>query len=150
MNPPTRQKPIHHRSLRREHIRILLLPLRLALRGRQSRAIVDRLTGRGRPARVDETGWVRRRAEFVWLREGAALVGGGVLGFCGCGAGGCEAAGWGVEGSEGLWTWEAAGEEEARDCWGGWWHGGWVSPAIGSDCVRLVMAGRVYRLCILL
>lgn len=119
MNPPIRQKLIHHRPLGREHIRILLLLLRLALRGRQSRSIVHRLAEWTCPRRVDEAGWVRRRAEFVWLCEDAALVRVG-FGFCGCGAGGGERGGERVSGGVceraeclgGEWS---PGEEERRD-----------------------------------
>lgn len=115
MNPPIRQKLIHHRPLGRKHIRILLLLLRLALRGRQARPIVHRLVERARPRRVHEAGWVRRWTEFVRLREDATLVRVG-FGFCGGGAGRGEGvSGVGCEGSEGLGGGWSAGEEERRD-----------------------------------
>lgn len=74
MNPPTRQELIHHRPLGREHVRVLLLRLRLALCGRQTRSIVDRLAGRRRARRVHDASRVGRRSELVWLGQGAVLV----------------------------------------------------------------------------
>lgn len=136
MNPPRRQKHKHHRPLRREHIRILLLILRRALLRTQRPAIIDRLS-RGRGAcRIDEALRVRGWPELVWLGENARSVC-DLLASCGCGAslGEAAAAGWdaqgiagvvglleGAEGAEGSGCGEASGEEEGWD-WG-WRHGG--------------------------
>lgn len=84
MNPPTRQKLIHHRPLSGEHVRILLEPLLLRLARRQFRAgVVDRLV---RGAVADDpaaagslqhaAGGVRGRSEFVgFLEEGVVFFG---------------------------------------------------------------------------
>lgn len=73
MNPPTRQKPMHNRPLRREHIRILFRFFLLLLLLRESRArIVHRviatddsaIAGLHYPARG-----MRRRAKLVGLAQ---------------------------------------------------------------------------------
>lgn len=74
MNPPTRQKLKHDRSLRREHIRVLSVFLRLALFVGEARArVVDWLSRLDFSiARLnDAAGGVRGGAEFVGLGEGA-------------------------------------------------------------------------------
>lgn len=78
MNPPTRQKPKHDCALRREHIRVLLGFLRLALGVGQARAgVVHWVAGLDLAVAGlhDAALGVRWRAELVWLREGVFRVG---------------------------------------------------------------------------
>lgn len=129
MNPPRRQKLKHHRSLGREHIRILLLILRRALLRRQRPPIIDRLSRRRDTAGIHEALRVRRGTEFVGLGEHARFIG-DLLGSCGDAGGRGEAAVGGggqavagvlgclLEGAEGSGCWEASGEEEGGNlCW---------------------------------
>lgn len=69
MNPPIRQKLIHNRALRREHIRILLAVLLLPLFLRELGTVVHRLsTDDSSIARLhDPARGVRWRPEFVGL-----------------------------------------------------------------------------------
>lgn len=126
MDPPTRQKLKHNSSLWREHTRVLLLILLLALFGCQTRAIVDRLSGwraGGWGNNALRVGW---RPELVWLFEDTALPC-LRLGFvhtrnrAGCGKAGVQGAVLVLEGAEGPGCWEASGEEEMGD-WS--WHFG--------------------------
>lgn len=82
MNAPTRQKLMHHRPLRREHVWI---PLRLLLSqlgfGETGARVIARLLLLLRAARVHHAPcWVGGGPEAVWLLEDA---GGGGFGFCG-------------------------------------------------------------------
>ena len=74
MNPPTSQKLMHDRPLRRKHIGILLAVLRIALLGRQTRAMDDGLAGGRGARRVHDTLGVGRRAELVRLAESSVLA----------------------------------------------------------------------------
>lgn len=96
MNPPTGQELMHDRPFRREHIRILFSILRGALRGRQTRPIIDRLAGGRSARRVHDSLRVRRRTELIGLAEGVGLAG-GLGGLCTSGAGRGEAAAGGVD-----------------------------------------------------
>lgn len=80
MDPPIRQKPIHHRPLRREHVRVLLLAPFLRLARTQSRAWVvawlpSRVRVRAAPDSAATTAGphnprpVRRWPELVGLAE---------------------------------------------------------------------------------
>lgn len=96
MNPPTSQELMHNRPLRREHIGIVLAILRIALLGRQTRAIDDGLTGGRSAGRVHDTLGVGGRTELVWLAESSmlAIALGGLCGWPGRG----EAAAGSVDG----------------------------------------------------
>lgn len=103
MNPPVRQKPIHHRALGREHVRVLFRrALGLLLLGEPGARVIDDPAIAGGH---DAPCAMRGRAEFVWLGEDARVVWLFVLCGGGCAAGwraGCGPGGIGVgEGEEG-------------------------------------------------
>lgn len=123
MDPPRCQELEHHRPLRREHIRILLLILRCALLCSQRPAIIDRLSRRRDTSWIHETLRVRRGTEFVGLGEYARFVGDLLgsrgdapgLGEAAAGCGGQSVAGvlgCLLEGTEGSGRGEASGKEE--------------------------------------
>lgn len=124
MNPPTSQKLKHNSSLRREHTRILLLILLLALLGSKTRSIVSRLSGWRADSWANNALRVGGRPELVWFFENTVLscLRLGLVhtvGRAGCGEVGVQAAV--LEGAEGPGCWEASGKEEMGD-WS--WHFG--------------------------
>lgn len=119
MDPPTRQELMHDRPLRREHIGVLLAVLRIALLGRQARAMDDGLPGGRGAGRVHDALGVGGRAELVWLAEGSVLaILGGLCGWPGrseAAAGGVDAVFLLLEGLQGAGCWKPSWKEEWRD-----------------------------------
>lgn len=79
MYPPTRQKPMHNRPLRRKHMRILLRAFLLLLLLRQLRpGIIHRsIPSTHDPAITslhDSARWMRRRPELVWFFQDAGVI----------------------------------------------------------------------------